>query len=214
MPHAKRIAELLINSGAVALRVDPPFTWTSGLKAPIYCDIRMIYSHPDARDFIVDAFISRINSLHHEPDVIAGTASAAIGWAALIADHMDLPFVYVRKEAKGHGMQKRIEGDLQNGKHVVLIEDLISTGGSSVSSVKALREESDAVVTDIVSIFTYELPASREAGQEAQVKIHTLSDFTTLLDVAVENGRLTRGDMGMVAEFAQNPKEWGSKVGV
>lgn len=209
MPHGKRIAELLIDIGAVKLSIDPPFTWVSGIKSPIYCDNRMIYSHPDARNFVVDALVSRVKSLHIEPDVIAGTATAAIGWAALVAQKMDLPFVYVRSKAKEHGTQKRVEGDLKEGKDVVLIEDLFSTGGSAISSVEALREEKGARVTDVVSIFTYEMNACAEKAQQAGVKLHSLSGFTTLLEVAVEQGRLTGEEMVNVAGFAQNPKSWG-----
>ncbi|MFA7681876.1 MAG: orotate phosphoribosyltransferase [Candidatus Peribacteraceae bacterium] len=208
MPHAKRIAELLINIGAVQLSIDPPFTWTSGIKSPIYCDNRMLYSHPEARDFVVQALVERIRSLHVEPDVIAGTATAAIGWAALVADRMNLPFVYVRSKVKEHGAQKRIEGDLLPGKDVVLIEDLISTGGSSIASVEALREEGKATVSDVVAIFTYELHASAEKAQQFAVRFHTLSDFTTLLNIAVEQGRLTKEDVGVAATFAKDPQQW------
>lgn len=208
MPHGKRIAELLIDIGAVKLSIDPPFTWTSGIKSPIYCDNRMIYSHPDARNFVVDALVSRVKALHIEPDVIAGTATAAIGWAALVAQKMDLPFVYVRAKAKEHGAKKRIEGDLREGKDLVLIEDLISTGGSSISSVEALREEGKANVTDIVAIFTYELHSSIEKAQQASIKLNPLSDLSTLLKVAVEQGRLTEEEMGLVATFSRDPKQW------
>jgi orotate phosphoribosyltransferase len=208
VPHAKRIAELLINIGAVQLSIDPPFTWTSGIKSPIYCDNRMLYSHPEARDFVVQALVERIRSLHVEPDVIAGTATAAIGWAALVADRMNLPFVYVRSKVKEHGAQKRIEGDLLPGKDVVLIEDLISTGGSSIASVEALREEGKATFSDVVAIFTYELHASAEKAQQFAVRFHTLSDFTTLLNIAVEQGRLTKEDVGVAATFAKDPQQW------
>src|SRR3989338_2958982 len=183
MPHGKRIAELLIDIGAVHLSVNPPFTWTSGLKAPIYCDNLMIYSHPDARNFVVDALVSRVRSLPVEPDVIAGTATAAIGWAALVADRMDLPFVYVRPKAKEHGGKKRIEGDLKPGLDVVVVEDLISTGGSAVSTVEALREEGGANVTDVVAIFTYEMLAAKEKEREARVKFHPVATLKDLLDV-------------------------------
>mgnify|MGYP001448506189 CR=1 FL=1 len=214
MPHGKRIAELLVDIGAVALSLDPPFTWTSGLKSPIYCDNRMIYSHPDARTFVVDALVSRVKSLQIEPDVIAGTATAAIGWAALVAQKMDLPFVYVRSKAKEHGQQKRIEGDLKNGKDVVLLEDLLSTGGSAISSVEALREEAEANVTDIVAIFTYEMLSSTEKAQQALVKLHPLSDFSTLLEVSVEQGRLTKEEAGIVADFTKDPQGWAAQVAV
>lgn len=212
MPHAKRISELLVNVGAVKLSIDPPFTWTSGIQSPIYCDNRMLYSHPEARDFVVEAFVSRIQSLHVQPDVIAGTATAAIGWAALVADRLKLPLVYVRSKAKEHGTQKRIEGDLKEDQHIVLIEDLLSTGGSAISSVEALREEGKGTVTDVMAIFTYELHSAAEKAQEAQVKLHPIATFGDLLEVAVEQGRLTADDMGKVAKFAEDPAEWGKSL--
>ncbi|MDP6562095.1 MAG: orotate phosphoribosyltransferase [Candidatus Peribacteraceae bacterium] len=209
MPHSKRIAELLVDIGAVKLSIDPPFTWTSGIKSPIYCDNRMIYSHPEARNFVVDALVARIKSLHIDPDCLAGTATAAIGWAALVADRMDLPFVYVRSKAKEHGAKKRIEGDLKEGWDVVVVEDLISTGGSAVSTVEALREEGGVNVTDVVAIFTYEMLVANEKAQNASVKFHPVADFSTLLDIALEQGRLGSEEIDRIATFAQNPKEWG-----
>ena len=166
MPHGQRIAEFLLDIGAVRLSVHQPFTWTSGIKSPIYCDNRMIYSHPVARNFVVQAIVDRVKHLHIEPDVIAGTATAAIGWAALVADRLGLPFVYVRSKAKDHGTKKRVEGDLQEGKHVAVVEDLISTGGSAVDTAEALRTEGKAVVTDVVSIFSYELSGGHEKAIE------------------------------------------------
>ena len=209
MPHGQRIAELLINIGAVRLSVDPPFTWTSGIKSPVYCDNRMLYSHPEAREFVVDALVNRVRLLHVEPDFIAGTATAAIGWAALVADRLRLPFVYVRAKAKEHGTKKLIEGDLPPGKDVVVIEDLISTGGSCASTVKTLREEGGATVSDVVAIFSYELFTSRDAEAEAQVKFHPLCSFGLLLEVAVAQGRINREDIEKIADFARNPQAWG-----
>ena len=208
MPHGKRIAELLIDIGAVKLSIDPPFTWSSGIKSPIYCDNRMIYSHPEARNFVVDALVSRVRSLQVEPDCIAGTATAAIGWAALVADRMDLPFVYVRSKPKEHGAKKMIEGDLKPGSDVVVVEDLISTGGSAIRTAEALREEGGATVSDVVAIFTYELLASKEKSGEAGLKLHPIADFSTLLNVAVEQGRLESADMDMVAGFTKDPQKW------
>lgn len=208
MPHGKRIAELLLDIGAVKLSVDQPFTWTSGIKSPIYCDNRMMYGHPQARKFVVDAFVDRIKALQVEPDVIAGTATAAIGWAALVADRLDLPFVYVRSQAKEHGAKKRIEGDLSPDKDIVLIEDLLSTGGSAISSVQALREEGQGRVQDVLAIFTYELASSTEQAMEQNVKLQPLSSFTTLLEVAVEHGQLEKDDISRVAEFIKDPKGW------
>lgn len=208
MPHGQRIAELLINIGAVRLSINPPFVWTSGIKAPIYCDNRLLYGHPEARKFVVDALTSRVRNLHIPPDAIAGTATAAIGWAALVADRLDLPFVYVRSKPKEHGMGKRIEGALPKEKHVVLIEDLLSTGGSAISSVQALRDEAQAIVTDIVAIFSYELFSSKEAAEEARVKLHPLADLGTLLRVAAEQGRLSADDVVKVSSFTMDPKAW------
>src|SRR3989338_1994643 len=185
MPHGDRIAEYLLSIGAVRLSPNEPFTWTSGIRSPIYCDNRMIYSHPAARTFIVEALTDRVRTLHVSPDVIAGTATAAIGWAALVADRLELPFVYVRAKAKEHGAKKLIEGDLKPGKHVVVVEDLISTGGSSVRTVETLREEGQGFVTDVVAIFSYEMSASQESASCARVKLHPLTGITTLTYVSL-----------------------------
>ncbi len=161
MPHGERVAEFLLSVGAVKLSPREPFTWTSGMKSPIYCDNRMLYSHPAARSFIVQALTDRVKHLHIPPDVIAGTATAAIGWAALVADRLEMPFVYVRSKAKEHGTKKLIEGDLKPEKHTVVVEDLLSTGGSAASTVETLRGEGKGIVTDVVSIFSYEFLSSR-----------------------------------------------------
>jgi len=211
MPHGERIAEFLLSIGAVKLRPREPFTWASGIKSPIYCDNRMIYSHPDARSFIVGALASRVKSLHVPPDVIAGTATAAIGWAALVADRMKLPLVYVRAKAKDHGAKKRIEGDLNPQKHIVVIEDLISTGGSSISTVEALRNEGQGTVSDIIAIFTYEFLSARENAQCENVQFHPLTTVSTLLKMAVGYGRITEEESRMVQEFVKEPESWMKK---
>src|ERR1041385_4879571 len=198
MPHGERIAEFLLSIGAVKLSPDQPFTWTSGLKSPIYCDNRMIYSHPEARSFVVSALVHRIKSLHVPPDVIAGTATAAIGWAALVAAHMSLPFFYVRPKAKKHGTKKLIEGDLRLEQHIVVVEDLISTGGSSMNTVTTLRDEGKGIVTDVVAIFTYEFLAAREVAQEQQVQLHPLTTISTLVNVALMQDRITENQATMV----------------
>ncbi len=208
MPNGERIAEYLLAIEAVKLSVNPPFTWTSGLKSPIYCDNRMIYSHPDARTFFVNALVSRVKALHVQPDVIAGTATAAIGWAALVADRLGLPFVYVRATSKEHGAKKRIEGDLKPDQDVVVIEDLISTGISSVSTVGALRDEGGCRVFDIVSLFSYELPDSLEKAQEARVKLHPLSTISTLTKVAIDMDKLTEADEQTILDFIRDPERW------
>src|SRR5581483_3760242 len=200
--------EYLLNIGAVRLSVHDPFTWTSGIQSPIYCDNRMVYSHPEARDYIVNALVSRVQSLHIPPDVIAGTATAAIGWAALVADRMKLPFVYVRSKAKEHGAKKRIEGDLKENQHVVVIEDLISTGGSAISTTDALRTEGKAIVTDVVSIFTYDFSSAHEHALEAKLQLHPLASIGTLLDVAVDQDRLIDEEAELVRDFVKDPERW------
>ncbi|MFA6039263.1 MAG: orotate phosphoribosyltransferase [Candidatus Peribacteraceae bacterium] len=211
MPYGERIAQFLLSIGAVKLRPREPFTWASGIKSPIYCDNRMIYSHPDARDYIVQSLASRVKGLHVPADVIAGTATAAIGWAALVADRMKLPFVYVRAKAKDHGAKKRIEGDMKPGKHIVVIEDLISTGGSSLSTVEALRNEGQGTVSDIVSIFSYEFLAARENALCENVSFHPLTTISTLLHVAMGDGRITDEESRMVHEFVTEPESWMKK---
>jgi orotate phosphoribosyltransferase len=213
MPHGKRIAEHLLNIGAVKLSPLKPFTWTSGIKSPIYCDNRMIYSHPEARDFVAAALSNRVKNLHVEADVIAGTATAAIGWAALAADRLGLPFVYVRSKPKEHGAKKMIEGDLRPQSHVVVVEDLISTAKSSALTVEALREEGKCFVTDVVSIFSYELVSGLEKARELKVRLHPLCSIGTLLDTAVEQDRITEEEARMVAEFSRDPEGWGPKHG-
>lgn len=208
MPHGTRIAEFLLDIGAVRLSIHDPFTWTTGIKAPIYCDNRMVYSHPQARRFIVDALVSRVKTLHVEPDVIAGTATAAIGWAALVADRLDLPFVYVRSKPKEHGAKKRIEGDLKEGQHVVVIEDLISTGSSSISTADALRTEGKCFVTDVISIFSYELSVAHEHALEAKIQFHPLSRLSTLLEVALDQDRLMEEEADLIRDFAKDPEHW------
>lgn len=211
MPHGQRITEYLLTIGAVKLSPDKPFVWTSGIKAPIYCDNRMIYSHPDARDFVVAALANRVKNLHIPADVIAGTATAAIGWGALVADRLKLPFVYVRVQAKEHGAKKRIEGDLKTGQHVVLIEDLISTAKSSAASVEALRDEGKCIVTDVVSIFSYELPSGLEKARELKIKLHSLATISLLIDVALAQDLITDEQAKSVGDFAKDPEGWAGK---
>lgn len=211
MPHAKRIAEFLLDIKAVKLSPESPFTWTSGIKSPIYCDNRMIYGHPEARSFVVKALADRVNGLHIPADVVAGTATAAIGWAALVADRLNLPFVYVRSKPKEHGTKKLVEGLLEQDKDIVLIEDLLSTGGSAMNSVEALREEGKATVTDVVSICSYDFLSAREAADEHKVKLHPLCPIGVILEVAVEQGRITEDQKKMVTDFVKDPKQWGEK---
>lgn len=212
MPQSERIAEFLLSIGAVKLSVDPPFQWTSGIRAPIYCDNRMIYCHPEARDFVVESLVQRIKNLHIPADVIAGTATAAIGWAAIVADRMRMPFVYVRPKAKEHGAKKLIEGDLPPGKHIVLVEDLLSTGGSAMTSVETLRQEGEALVTDVVAIFSYELLSCLEAAQENRVKLHPLSTLSVLIETALAQDRISPQEAELIRTFAHDPEGWAQRA--
>ncbi len=173
----------------------------------------MIYSHPDARDFVVTALANRVQNLHVPADVVAGTATAAIGWAALVADRLKLPFVYVRTKPKEHGTKKLIEGDMKPGKHVIVIEDLISTAKSSAGTVEALRAEGQSIVTDIVAIFSYELATGIEKAGELAVKLHPLCTLSTLLDVALAQERITREQAEQIGKFSADPEGWAAKQG-
>ena len=212
MPHAQRIAEYLLTIGAVKLSPDQPFTWASGLLSPIYCDNRMIYSHPEARDFVVSALVSRIATLHIEPDVIAGTATAGIGWGALVADRLSLPFVYVRSTAKEHGTKKLIEGDLKPHQHVVVIEDLISTAKSSAATVNALRTEGQCSVSDVIAIFSYELASAQKKSAEEKIRLHPLATLSSLLEVAVTRQDITAEQAKIIAKFSKDPEKWREKT--
>jgi orotate phosphoribosyltransferase len=208
MAHGERIAEFLLSIGAVRLSVGDPFTWVTGLRAPIYCDCRMIYSHPAAREVVVSALTDCVRNLHIEPDVIAGTATAAIGWAALVADRLDLPFVYVRSKAKEHGTRKLIEGDLPPEKHCVVIEDLISTGSSTAFTAETLRSEAKAIVTDVVSLFSYNLLAARERAMESHLLFHPLATIDVLLPVAIAQDRISKEESDEIRRFVRDPEQW------
>ena len=208
------IAGILLRLGAVRVSVYPPFTWTSGMRSPIYCDNRILLSHPEERDAIVDGLVSMIHLLPQRPHVIAGTATAGIGWAALVADRLKLPMVYVRPKPKEHGAGKQIEGKLPPKSHVVVVEDLISTGGSALNTMSALRKEGGCTVSDIIAIFTYGFPKAENAAKEAKVTLHALSHFAALLEVAEKNGALKKEDIRAAATFSENPEGWNPKGGV
>ncbi len=204
------IARILLDLEAVSLRIDPPFTWTSGRLAPIYCDNRLIMSDPASRKQVAAAFKVLIEEKEFHPDIIAGTATAGIPHAAWLADLMDLPMVYVRGAAKGHGKQNRIEGRLETGKRVVLIEDLISTGGSSVSAVAGLKE-AGAEVLCVLAIFTYGLDVARKAFRETDIPLYTLTSFDVLAKEAAESGRLGESDLDTLAQWQKDPVLWSEK---
>ena len=201
------IAKVLLQVKAVALNPKNPFTFVSGIKSPIYCDNRVLISYPQERNKIIRAFMNLIEQSSLKFDVIAGTATAGIPWASWLADKLNKPLIYIRSEAKGHGKGKRIEGLLNKNDKVLVIEDLISTGGSSVSAIQAVREEGGFVVS-CIAIFTYGMDKSVKAFSDAECKLLTLSDFATLVSVAVKEGYMSSDDQNKVLEWNKNPSGW------
>lgn len=207
------VAESLLRAGAFKISLNPLYTWTSGVKSPVYCDLRALISDVAARREIVNAFAEMI-SQKVECDVIAGTATAGIPWAAWVAEKLGKPMIYVRGEAKEHGTKKRIEGMLPAGSKVVLIEDHISTGKSSLSALQALREEGAATVDYIFAINTYELKAANEVYANAAVQVRTITDYSMILSAAKAQGIIDDEKEKMLAEFRNDPASWASVHGL
>ena len=213
MKPVEKIAQLLLDIGAVKVKTDPPFRWTSGLLSPVYCDNRMVISFVSERQEILDGFKRVIEDNGLKFDVLAGTATAAIPWAAFLAQDLGVPMVYIRPEKKEHGAGKRIEGFLKPGQHVLIVEDLISTGGSSLNSAKAVQKEGECIVTDVLAIVTWELDAAREAFVKSALKLHTLTNFTHLIGQAVTKGYIRENEYQKVLEFKEDPAGWGRTIG-
>ncbi len=205
---AQQTAELLLQINAIKLETKNHFTWASGWKSPIYCDNRVILSFPAVRNYIRDEFVKQIESNFGKPDVIAGVATGAIGIGILVAEAMGLPFVYVRPEAKKHGRQNQVEGFLQKGQTVIVVEDLISTGGSSLMAVEALRNEG-ANVKGMAAIFTYGFPISEEKIAAAKLDVYTLSNYENLIEKAVEKKYVSEEELETLQSWNSNPSEWG-----
>ncbi|SER62926.1 orotate phosphoribosyltransferase [Salipaludibacillus aurantiacus] len=203
----KQTADLLLSINAVTLQPEDPFTWSSGIKSPIYCDNRLIMSYPAERQKFIDLFVSYIKDHFPEVEVLAGTATAGIPHAAWIADRLDLPMVYVRSSSKGHGKQNRIEGKLNKGKRVLVIEDLISTGGSSIEAAKSV-EDAGGKVLGICSIFTYELPLAEKAEKESGYSLHSLTTYSFLLKTALENKQITDEQLKLLQQWREDPEGW------
>lgn len=201
------IAKYLLQIEAVFLRPNDPFTWSSGIRAPIYCDNRLTLSYPKIRREIATAFKKVINEQFPEVEVVAGTATAGIAHAALVGDLLDVPMCYVRSKAKGHGKGNQIEGKVEQGQKVVVVEDLISTGGSVLTVIEALRNAGCDVV-GVVSIFTYELEKGKENLRQANVPVVSLTDFTTLVSVAKEKGLIEEADLEKLSAWRANPLSW------
>lgn len=203
-----KIAEKLLDIKAVALNPNEPFTWSSGLRSPIYCDNRLTLSHPEVRKEIAAGLQAIILDKFPEAELIAGTATAGIPHAAWVSDKMELPMCYVRSKAKGHGKGKQIEGQAVKGQKVVVVEDLISTGGSAITAVKALRE-AGCEVLGVAAIFTYQLEKGKQMLAEEEIEAYTLTDIEALTEVAVEKGFIQEEDMKKLIEWRKDPAEWG-----
>lgn len=195
-----------------AIKLEPtnPFTWASGWKSPIYCDNRKTLSFPEVRNYIKDEFVRLIREKYPLTQVIAGVATGAIAQGALVADELNLPFVYVRSKPKQHGLENLIEGVVNPGEKVVVVEDLISTGGSSLKAVEALRK-ADLKVEGMVAIFTYGFSKAEENFNRAGCELHTLGNYNVLIDLAFENGYIEEKDVNTLKEWRENPGEWGNQ---
>nr|WP_221844278.1 orotate phosphoribosyltransferase [Bacillus sp. S/N-304-OC-R1]MBY0120759.1 orotate phosphoribosyltransferase [Bacillus sp. S/N-304-OC-R1] len=205
----KRIlAESLLDIKAVALKPNDPFTWSSGLRAPIYCDNRLTLSYPSVRKDIANGLKDIILEKFPTVELIAGTATAGIPHAAWVSDLLNLPMSYVRSKPKGHGQGNQIEGKAEPGQKVVVVEDLISTGGSVITAVEALRNASCEVL-GVVAIFSYQLQKGKELLDNAGIIAYTLTDFETLSEVAKEKGYIQEDDMEKLSEWRKDPVEWG-----
>ncbi|MEM6647563.1 MAG: orotate phosphoribosyltransferase [Bacteroidota bacterium] len=207
MSRARQLAADLLTIEAVKLAPDAPFTWASGRKAPIYCDNRLTLAYPRMRRLITDGFKAMLERHGWDPSVIVGTATAGIPHAAWLAGDLNLPMAYVRSAAKGHGRGNRIEGVVQPGQHVVVVEDLISTGKSSLSVVEALREVG-AEVLGLLAIFTYGLPEATEAFASLGVPFETISSFPVLLELAHDEDALTASQVASLEAWHADPKAW------
>lgn len=204
----RKIAERLLEIKAVALKPNDPFTWSSGMRSPIYCDNRLTLSFPVIRKEIASGLQKTIEEKFPGVEMIAGTATAGIPHAAWVSDLMDLPMCYVRSKPKGHGQGNQIEGKAEPGQKVVVVEDLISTGGSVITAVEALRQ-AGCEVLGVVAIFTYQLQKGKERLEKANITAYSLTDFETLSEIAKEKGYIQEKDMKKLAEWRNDPAEWG-----
>lgn len=204
---AKKTAQLLLQIKAIKLNPDNPFTWASGWKSPIYCDNRITLSYVAIRNYLRQNLAKIVEEKYGKPDAIAGVATGAIAIGVLVAEELGVPFVYVRPEPKKHGRQNQIEGYLEKGQNVVIIEDLISTGKSSLNAVKAL-EEGDVKVKGMVAIFSYGFEFADKNFKDANVELTTLSDYNNLLEHAIETNYITQNNLKTLENWRINPDKW------
>jgi len=207
MTDAKAVAEKLLQVNAVKLNPKEPFTWASGWKSPIYCDNRKVLSFPFIRDFIKSELCNVIFEKFPEADLLAGVATAGIAWGAMAADQLKLPFVYVRPKPKEHGMGNQIEGYYEKGQRTIVVEDLVSTGKSSLQTVDAMKAAGLEVI-GMVSIFTYDFPVAKEVFAKAGVTYYPLTSYPTLIELALEKGIVSRSDEEVLLKWRDDPANW------
>jgi orotate phosphoribosyltransferase len=207
MTDAKIIAEKLLQVKAVALKPQGFFTWASGWKSPIYCDNRKVLSHPFVRDFIKSELCNVVFEKFEQAELLAGVATAGIPWGAMVSDQLKLPFIYVRPKPKEHGLGNQIEGECKPGQKVVVIEDLVSTGKSSLQAVDALLDKGLNVI-GMVSIFTYGFPVAQQEFDKRSIKYYSLTDYSSLLSLASAQGTLTEQELALLESWRNDPAGW------
>jgi orotate phosphoribosyltransferase len=202
------VARMLLQINAIKVQPSIPFTWASGWKSPIYCDNRKILSFPEARTFVRDQFAETITDQYPDAEVIAGVATGAIAHGVLVAEKLGLPFIYIRSEPKSHGLENLIEGNLQTGQKVVIIEDLVSTGGSSLKAATAVLNQGGNVL-GMIAIFTYEFPQAQDNFRNAGLHLTTLSRYQVLIEQAVKMGRISKDEVQKLMKWREDPANWG-----
>jgi orotate phosphoribosyltransferase len=210
MELSKNCAKYLLEIKAVKLSPSQPFTWASGLKSPIYCDNRKTLSYPEIRTFIKNGLVEIIKEKYPDVEVIAGVATGAIAQGALVAEALELPFVYVRSEEKKHGLTNIVEGVVESGQKVVVVEDLVSTGQSSLKAANALIDMGCDVL-GMVAIFTYNLPIATQRFEEAKLSLHTLTNYPILVEKAANEGYIKSDEMETLNQWSKDPAAWAEK---
>ena len=202
------VTKKLLEINTIKIQLNNPFTWASGWKSPIYCDNRKILSYPETRTFIRDQFVEVIKEKYPEAEVIAGVATGAIAMGVLVAEQLGLPFIYVRSKPKGHGLENLIEGDLKPYQKVVVIEDLVSTGVSSLKAAEAVNNFGGDVI-GMVSIFTYNFPHAKENFKKAGIELTSLSRYQILIDLSLQEGEISKDQVESLMEWREDPANWG-----
>lgn len=205
--YGLKVAEFLLKIKAVKLQPSQPFTWASGWKSPIYCDNRKTLSHPEIRTYLRQRFVDLILEKYGKPDVIAGVATGGIAIGVLIAQDLGIPFIYVRSEAKSHGMNNQIEGEVHSGQRVIVVEDLVSSGKSSLVAVEALRA-AGCDVKGMVAIFTYGFQVAKDSFKNAKCDLHTLTNYSTLLEQALATDYITENQLNSLKDWSISPSTW------